>query len=83
MGIRSGQDVVFVSAAFGTHPPVHHFAFFSHRRVLIDEIAAALNVAVQIRETTGDHHAIGVVPGPVSDALARIDGRLSAGAGGA
>lgn len=83
MRIRSGEYVVFVSGAFGAHPAVHRLALLRHRRVLIDEIAAALNVAVQIRDATGNHHAIGVVPGPVSDAVARIDGRLGAAAMGA
>ena len=46
MGIRSGQNVVFVAGAFGAHAAVHRIAIFHHRRVLIDEIAAALNVAV-------------------------------------
>ena len=83
MGVRSGENVVFVSGAFGAHPAVHRIAIFHHRRVLIDEIAAALIVAVQIRDATGYHHAIGVVPRPASDAVARIDGRLCPGAMGA
>ena len=71
MRIRSGQYVVFVTGAFGTHPAVHELAFFRYRIVLKDKIGIALDIAVQIREATGDEHAISVVPGPVSDAVAR------------
>ena len=80
MGIRSGQNVVFVAGAFGAHAAVHQLAFFRHRVILKQEIGVALDVAMQIGQAGGDEHAVGVVPGAVPDSVARIDGRLFRGA---
>ena len=39
----------------------------------LDVVAVALLVAVQIGDAAGNQLALGIVPGPVADVVARID----------
>src|SRR5688500_5155250 len=75
--IRSGQDVVLVRLVADS---LHLRTLLVERGRLADVVAVALIVTVQVGDAGGDEHALGVVPRPVADTVAGIDGRL-AGAG--
>ncbi len=53
-------------------------ALLIQRIGLLDVVAVALIVAMQIACIAGDQHTLGIVPGPRSDPTAGIDGRLVA-----
>jgi len=50
---------------------------------LVDGVAIALDVAMQVGDVVGDELAVLVVPGTGADAIARVDGRLAVGGRGA
>ena len=47
-------------------------ALFIQHVGLLDVVAVALIVAMQIADVGGDHHALGIVPGARADAAARV-----------
>ena len=55
---------------------VHNQALLVERELLVDAVAVALNVAVQIRDGPGDDVALGVVPRAEADTIARVHRRL-------
>ena len=76
MGVRARENVVLVSRPLRPDATVHHFALFSQRRLSKDQIAVSLDITMQIGEAGGNQDAFGIVPGPVTNPVARIDGRL-------
>ncbi|MCY1398781.1 hypothetical protein D9M71_138220 [compost metagenome] len=51
---------------------------FDHVAVLIEcGFLVQLVVAVQLRKILSDDHPLGVLPGPLADAITRIDSRLT------
>ena len=68
--VRTGQDVVLVAGNFVA-------AAVESGRTL-EVIPVALNVAMQVGNTAGDHHAPCIVPRSIADAVARIDTRRRA-----
>ena len=55
---------------------VHDRALFGKGVVFENLIAIPLNISVQIRNVLCNQQPARVVPGPVADAITRIDGRL-------
>ena len=52
-------------------------------KLLVDAVAIALHVAVEVGDVVGDQLATRVVPGTRADAIARVHGRLAAWRAGA
>ncbi len=46
MGIRTCEDIVLVICPFRPDPAVHQFALFGQRRLPVQQIAVALDVAM-------------------------------------
>lgn len=83
MRIRSRKYVVFLRGALGTTEPVHKLASFRYRSSHIDEVAATLNIAMQICEAGRYHDPVGIVPRSVADTITCVDGRHGLAALGA
>src|SRR5690606_7470434 len=64
---RAGQDVVHVRRIAAA---VDLLPLLAERRFLAEVVV----LAVQVLDALGNHHALGVVPGPAADAIARVDG---------
>ena len=62
---------------------VDRLAFFVEREFLVDAVAVALNVAVQVGNILSDDGSLGVVPRAIANAITRVHGRLAAGGRGA
>src|SRR5215211_1840227 len=69
--LRSGQDVVPVGRIATA---IDRLALLVERSLFADLVVGA----VQIVDVLGDGLALGVLPGPAADAVARIDGRAPA-----
>jgi hypothetical protein len=54
-------------------------ALFIKGRIFVDEIAITLIIAMQIRNIGGNLRSLGIMPGPITNAIARIDGWLTIG----
>jgi len=61
---------------------VDRLALFVKRELLVNAVAVALNVSMQIVDVLSDRGSLGVVPGTIANAIAGIH-RLIAGSGGA
>src|SRR5829696_8288072 len=70
--LRSRQHIVAVRRVAGT---ADDLALFGERGLLGEVVAGA----VQFGDVLGDHRALGILPRPLADAIARIDGRLTVG----
>src|SRR5262249_12502583 len=66
--VGAGQDVVMIGllAAY-----LDAMAILAEDRLLVDLVVGA----VQVGNAGGDDHALGVLPRPIADAVARVDGR--------
>src|SRR4051812_46190021 len=76
-GIGAGQHVMLVrlvAAAGNAH------AFLVQRRTLVDVVAVARDVAMQVGDVHRDDFALGIVPGAIADAVARVHGARAGGA---
>src|SRR5512147_714104 len=58
---------------------IHGLPLLVERELLVDRIAVALNVAVQVRDVERDDRALCVVPWAVANAVARVYGGLTGG----
>jgi hypothetical protein len=58
---------------------IYRLPLLVQRELLVDRVAVALNVAVQVRDVECDDRALRVVPRAVADAVARVDGGLTGG----
>src|SRR5262245_16354652 len=67
IGLRTRQDVMSVGRLGAS---VDRFALLAQRRLLVDLVVGA----VQVVDVLRDHLALGVLPRPAADAVARIDG---------
>src|SRR6185436_5366717 len=70
--LRSRQHIVAVRRVAGT---ADYLALFGERGLLGEVVAGA----VEIGDVLGDHRAFRILPRPLADAIARIDGRLTVG----
>ena len=78
--VPSGCEPVRMSCRFGVSPrPLTTLALLGQRGLLGEVVAAPCSSATFF----GDHHALGVAPRPVADAVARVDGGLAVGLLGA
>jgi hypothetical protein len=55
---------------------VHNRPHFVHGVSLVDLVAVALYISVQVGDIRRNDAASGVSPGPGADTVARVDGRL-------
>src|SRR5688500_5073071 len=62
---------------------VDRLAFFAEREFLVDAIAVALNVPMQVGNILSDDSSLRVVPRAIANAITRVHGRLAAGGRGA
>ena len=60
-------------------PAVDRLALFVERELLVDAVAVALNVAVQVGDVLSDDGSLGVVPRTIADAITGVHRRLTAG----
>src|SRR5262245_28452906 len=72
--VRAGQNIMLVRLIAA---PLDGLALLAQRR-LLGEIDV---VRVQVVQALRDHHALGVVPRALADAIARIDAGVAAGKG--
>src|SRR6516162_3598879 len=70
VGVRAGQNVVLVTGNL--------IAPCIQCGRALNVVAVALLVAMEIGDTAGDQLTLGIVPGPVADAIARVQTRHGA-----
>src|SRR6476619_5236967 len=58
---------------------IHRLPLLVQRELLVDRVAVALNVAVQVRDVERDDRALRVVPRAVANPVACVDGGLTGG----
>src|SRR5712671_4198907 len=75
LGIRTGQNVMLILGALRHADAWNYLPFGVEHVRLLDVVAVALLVAMQIGDVAGDQHALDIEPGPGADAIARIDTR--------
>src|SRR3954453_2526446 len=72
VGLRSREHVVAVRRVAAA---IDDLALLAERGLLGEIVGRA----VQVGDILGDHRALGVLPRPLADAVARVDGRLAVG----
>src|SRR5471032_2069805 len=77
--LRAGDDVMLVRLVARA---LHRLVLFGEdggARQVVAETGGVQRIAMQVRHVARDHGAARVEPGPVADAVARIDSRLAVG----
>src|SRR5262245_15580200 len=78
--LRAGENIMLVRSVAETLPGI---ALLGQRRCSGQRVADASQlegIAMQVREVLRDPASLGVEPGALADAVARVDGARSAGA---